>query len=96
MVFSRQAYSPATSSSGASEANGATHWTRKNWLMPSSVPVSTRESAKCSAHARMTAAATTNRPMYQARRGAAVFSPTHAEGPISSGSSAGARATRML
>ena len=33
-VFSRQAYRPATSSSGASDASGASHWTRRNSLIP--------------------------------------------------------------
>src|SRR4051812_14533277 len=30
LVLSRYAYSPATSSSGASDASGATHWTNRN------------------------------------------------------------------
>ena len=34
-VFSRHANRPATSSSGASDASGASHWTSRNSLMPS-------------------------------------------------------------
>jgi hypothetical protein len=57
VVLRCQAYSPATSSSGASEASGATHWTRKKGLMPNCSPVWTRPSAKCSADSRITTAA---------------------------------------
>ena len=41
----------ATRSSGASEASGASHWTRKNSLIPSTSPPSSRLSAKGAAQA---------------------------------------------
>ena len=60
-VFSRHAYRPATSSSGASLASGASHCTRRNSLIPTASPLATSDSAKCSAQSRMTAAAAANR-----------------------------------
>ena len=44
-VLRRQANRPATRSSGASEASGASHWTMRNGSMPSSRPASSRELA---------------------------------------------------
>ena len=59
-ALSRHANRQATISSGASLASGATHCTRMNGSTPRLSPVCTRPSAKCSAQARMTAAAKTN------------------------------------
>jgi len=39
----------ATVNSGASEASGASHWTRRNSLIPSAFPVFTSPSQKISA-----------------------------------------------
>src|SRR5438067_500519 len=96
LVLSRHAYRPATSSSGASEASGASHWTRKNSLIPNVWPVSTRAVAKCSAQARITIAAATNRPTTDARRRATVNVPIRAAGPTRCGSSAGALEIRTM
>ena len=96
LVLSRQAYRLATSSSGASEASGASHWTRKNSLIPNVWPVSTRAVAKCSAQARITIAAATNRPTTDARRRATVNVPIRAAGPTRCGSSAGALEIRTM
>ena len=53
-VLSRHANIPAISSSGASDASGASHFTRRNVLTPNSSPVATSDSANRSAHNRMT------------------------------------------
>ena len=58
-MLSRHAYRPATSSSGASEASGATHCTSRNSLTPSVSPLATRASAKGSALIRIRPAANT-------------------------------------
>ena len=58
-MLSRQAYRPATNSSGASEASGAIHCTSRNSLTPRVSPLATRASAKCSALIRINAAANT-------------------------------------
>ena len=96
LVFSRQAYNATTSSSGASEASGATHWTSRNSLTPSSVPVSTSDSAKCSATSRITTPATANIDSTLVRRARLPIAPTQAAGPIRSGSVWGALEIRRV
>ena len=81
-------------SSGDSLARGATHCTSRNSETPSSSPVATSDSAKCSAESRMMMAAKTNIAMTQVRRGFVSCSPTHCETPSRSGSVAGILASR--
>ena len=93
LVLSRHANSPAMSSSGASDASGATHCTSRNVSMPACSPRWTSDSANGSAHSedhrRPRTRAACRRRCVAARSGA---SPISRAGPTRCGSSAGARA----
>ena len=56
LVLSRHANIPATMSSGASDASGATHCTSRNVSIPACSPRCTSDSANGSAHAKITTA----------------------------------------
>jgi len=86
----------ATRNSGASEAKGASHWTSRNSSTPNSVPVCTSPSAKGSAAARIASAAKTKSAAIAVRRRRLGSEPIVCAGPISSGSSVGARATKYM
>ena len=70
-VFRRHANNPATSSSGASDASGATSWTSRNSSMLNCSPVSISDSANGSAASRI---ATTDAERTAARRRAGAWS----------------------
>src|SRR5579864_3795452 len=61
----------AITSSGASDASGATHWTRKKSPTPTLRPADTRASAKVLAHSTTTSTATTTVAAAAERRAAA-------------------------
>ena len=84
------------SSSGASDARGASHCTSTNSLTPSSVPVSTSDSAKCSAHKMTVPAATANMATTARRRRLSSSPPMYSAGPTRWGSPAGAREMRTV
>ena len=90
-MLRRHANRPATRSSGASEASGASHWTMKNGSMPSSRPASSRELANGWAKSRITTPDPRNRPITEARRVVTENVPMYRAGPTRWGSSAGAR-----
>ena len=94
-VFNRHANKPATSSSGASDASGASHCTSRNVSRPNCSPVSTSDCANGSAEARITPAAARSITMTTVRRRAVGRSPINWAGPTRCGSSAGARLIRM-
>ena len=89
LVLSRHANMPAISSSGASEARGASHFTSRNVLTPNSSPVDTSDSANGSAQSRMTAAAPTNITPTAIRRSRTGRVATNSAVPTRCGSSAG-------
>ncbi len=95
-VFSRHANSPAISSSGASDASGASHCTSRNSSIPNCAPGRRRAPRRtASAHARITPAANTNmQPDHEPARAGRQRADRARAGPTRCGSSAGARAIR--
>ena len=68
VVAPRQANSVTMTSSGASDAIGATHWTSRNSLIPNSCPVATSDSPNGCATSRMNPADRAPRTATIARR----------------------------
>src|SRR4029453_3050709 len=93
---SRQAYNPATSSSGASDASGASHWTNRNELIPNSSPLWTSPSAKCSADSMITIALNRKHATTHRRRVRVGNVPIQAAGPTRWGTSGGALEMRQV
>src|SRR4030095_4290468 len=93
---SRQAYNPATSSSGASDASGASHWTNRNELIPNSSPVRTSPSAKCSADSMITIALNRKHATTHRRRVRVGNVPIQAAGPTRWGTAGGAWEMRQV
>ncbi|SKU51600.1 Uncharacterised protein [Mycobacteroides abscessus subsp. abscessus] len=87
----RAAKIAAMMNSGASDANGASHCTSRNWSTPNCVPALTRLLANGSAHSRMTEAARTNIVTTVLRRRCLGSMPIAAAVPTRSGSSASPR-----
>ena len=78
--------------SGASDASGASHWTRKNWLIWKRLPVATRPEANGSALARIIVAANKNSSAVTIRLKRVGRAANARGGPTSSGSSCSSRA----